>query len=114
MRRSCDASSPARAPKNLANQLMNVKPHIACYTPGGSDSLPAGAVLARLSDGAVGVDALGLGHLVHRRVRLLEGVAHEGALELLSLGGSGLLGGGAAPDGLARDRTWDARSVSAP
>jgi len=63
---------------------------------------------------AVGVDALGLGHLVHRRVSLLEGVAHEGALELLSLGGSGLLGGGAAPDGLARDRTWDARSVSAP
>ena len=115
MRRSCDASSPARAPKNLANQLMNVKPHIACYTPSrGCGSSPAGAVLARLGDGAVGVDALGLGHLVHRRVRLLEGVAHEGALELLSLGGSGLLGGGAAPDGLARDRERDARSVSAP
>jgi len=46
------------------------------------------------------VKALGLGHLVYRRVGLLEGVAHEGALELLSLGGSDLLGGGAAPDGL--------------
>ena len=46
------------------------------------------------------MNALCLGHLVHGRVGLLEGVAHEGALELLSLGGSDLLGGGAAPDGL--------------
>ena len=46
------------------------------------------------------MNALRLGHLVHGRVGLLEGVAHEGALELLSLGGSDLLGGGAAPDGL--------------
>ena len=55
----------------------------------------AGAVLAQLGDGAVGVDALRLGHLGDGdAVGALEGVANEGADALLGLGL--VLRGGAA------------------